>query len=214
MTTSEKAISAARTTTRKGSMTKERLLRTAAELFARKGYHATGLSELGEAVGLGRGALYYHIGSKENLLFELSVKHVEEMVAYGESVLASPLGAEERFRRLSRQLMRVIADNLPELTVFFREINSFSGERHDRIIELRGRFESLWLQVISDGEAENLFRHGDDLTVKAVLGMHNYSYLWIDPDGSLTPEEIADRFCDLLLHGLMKHPRLARQNLA
>lgn len=201
----EPAASTARTT-RKGTMTKERILRVAAELFARNGYHATGLSELGEAVGLGRGALYYHIGSKENLLFELSVRHVEEMVEFGEGLLSSPLGAEERFRRLSRKLMRVIADNRPELTVFFREINSFSGERHDRMVALRGRFENLWLQVISDGEAEGIFQHGDALTVKAVLGMHNYSYLWIDPDGPLTPEEVADRFCDLLLHGLMKRP--------
>ncbi len=205
-TRSELTSSEARTMTRKGTLTKERILRTAAELFARNGYHATGLSELGEAVGLGRGALYYHIGSKENLLYELSVKHVEEMVAYGEKVLSSPLGAEERFRRLSRKLMRVIADNLPELTVFFREINSFSGQRQDRIVMLRARFEKVWLKVISDGEAEGLFQHGDDLTVKAVLGMHNYSYLWIDPEGTLSPEEIADRFCDILLHGLMKHP--------
>ena len=205
-TRSEPTTSEARTTTHKGAMTMERILHTAAELFARNGYHATGLSELGEAVGLGRGALYYHIGSKENLLYELSVRHVEEMVAYGEKVLQSPLGAEERFRRLSRKLMRVIADNLPELTVFFREINSFSGQRHDRMVELRARFEHVWLQVLSDAEAEGVFQHGDNLTVKAVLGMHNYSYLWIDPEGALSPEEIADRFCDLLLHGLMKHP--------
>lgn len=199
-------LPAARTSTRKGTLTKQRILRTAAELFARNGYHATGLSELGEAVGLGRGALYYHIGSKETLLYELSVRHVEEMVAYGEQVLASPLGAEERFRRLSRKLMRVIADNLPELTVFFREINSFSGERRDQMHDLRARFEGVWLQVLGEGEDEGLFQHGDALTVKAVLGMHNYSYLWIDPGGSLSPEEVADKFCDLLLHGLMKHP--------
>lgn len=204
---SKTALSGVRATTRKGTMTKERVLRIAAELFARNGYHATGLSELGDAVGLGRGALYYHIGSKENLLYELSVKHVEEMVAYGEKALDSRLGAEERFRRLSRKLMRVIADNLPELTVFFREINSLSGERHDRLMELRGRFENVWLQVLGDGEAEGLFQHGDALTVKGVLGMHNHSYLWIDPHGSLSPEEVADRFCDLLLHGLMKHPQ-------
>lgn len=203
-TRTEAATTGARTATRKGTMTKERILRTAAELFAKNGYHATGLTELEEAVGLGRGALYYHIGSKENLLYELSVKHVDDMVTYGDTVLRSPLGAEERFRRLSRVLMRVIADNLPALTVFFREMNSFSGERRDRIHELRERFEGIWLQVLSDGEAEGLFRHGDSLTVKAVLGMHNYSYLWIDPRGSLSPEEIADRFCDLLLHGLIR----------
>lgn len=193
--------------TKKGSVTKERILRTAAVLFARNGYHATGLSKLGEAVGLGRGALYYHIGSKEQLLYEISIRHVEEMVAYGEQLMGSRLGAEERFRRLSRKLMRVIADNLPELTVFFREVNSLSGDRRDEMVKLRARFEGVWMQVISDGEAEGLFQHGDELTVKAVLGMHNYSYLWFDPTGSLTPEEIADRFCDILLHGLIKDGR-------
>lgn len=196
--------SAARVTTRKGAMTKERILEAAAVLFARNGYHATGLSELGDAVGLGRGALYYHIGSKENLLYEMSVRHVQEMVDYGQALLTSPLGVEERFRRLSRKLMRVIADNLPELTVFFREVNSFGDERRERMVELREQFENLWLRLLRDGEAEGLFRHGDALTVKAVLGMHNYSYLWIDPAGSLTPEEVADRFCDLLLHGLVE----------
>lgn len=205
-TSSVAAASRSRVTTQKGTVTKERILRTAAELFARNGYHATGLSELGEAVGLGRGALYHHIGSKEHLLFELSVRHVAEMVTYGEGLISSPLGAEERFRRLSRKLMRVIADHLPELTVFFREVNSLSGQRREQIVELREQFENVWLQVLSDGEGEGLFQHGDALTVKAVLGMHNYSYLWIDPDGALAPEEIADRFCDLLLHGLMKHP--------
>ena len=205
------APSGSRAATRKGTMTKERILRTAAELFARNGYHATGLSELGQAVGLGRGALYYHIGSKENLLYELSARHVQEMVDYGEALLSSPLAAEERFRRLSRRLMRVIADNLPELTVFFREINSFSGERHDRMVELRARFEQVWLQIIGQGEDEGVFQHGDELTVKAVLGMHNYSYLWIHPTGPLSPEQIADRFCDVLLHGLLEPERPASQ---
>jgi TetR/AcrR family transcriptional regulator, cholesterol catabolism regulator len=38
--------------------------------------------------------------------------------------------------------------------------------------------------------------------VKGLLGMHNYSYLWMREDGRLTPEEVADRFCDILLGGL------------
>ena len=32
--------------------------------------------------------------------------------------------------------------------------------------------------------------------------MHNYAYLWLREDGRLTPEEIGDRFCDVLLAGL------------
>ena len=191
--------------TQRGSATKERIFRAAAELFARNGYHATGLAELGEAVALGRGSLYYHIGSKENLLYQISVRHVEHMVAHGEKLLAARRTPEERFRRLSRQLMRVIADNLPELTVFFREVNSLTGSRNENLRQLRDRFEGVWLTILRDGEDQGVFQHADELTVKAVLGMHNYSYLWLDVKGALTPEQIADRFCDVLLHGLMKN---------
>lgn len=191
--------------TQRGSVTRDRIFRTAAELFARNGYHATGLAELGEAVGLGRGALYYHIGSKENLLFQISVRHVEQMVAYGEELLQARLSPEERFRRLSRQLMRVIADNQPELTVFFREVNSLTGPRQERMHSLRERFEQIWLSILHDGERDGVFQHADELTVKGILGMHNYSYLWLHASGALTPERIADRFCDVLLHGLKKN---------
>lgn len=191
-------------TGRRGRVTKAYIRRVAADLFASNGYHATGMAELGEAIGLGRGALYYHIGSKEELLYEISVQHVEQMVAYGEELLASQLAPEERFRRLSRQLMRTIADNLPELTVFFREIHSLTGTRKENLLRLRDRFESIWLEILQNGVQEGRFQTADPLLVKGVLGLHNYSYLWLDPKGALTPEQVADRFCDLVLHGLLR----------
>lgn len=189
--------------TKRGEEAKERILRVAAELFARNGYHATGMSQLGAAVGLGRGALYHHIGSKEDLLFEISSRHVGEMVAFGEALLKEPISADEKFWRLSRRLMRTIADNLPELTVFFREVRSLTGERHEKLLALRDRFESIWVEVVSEGADQGTFARGDPLMVKGILGLHNYSYLWLDPQGKLTPEEIADLFCDLTLYGLL-----------
>ncbi|WP_343956507.1 TetR/AcrR family transcriptional regulator [Yaniella flava] len=182
--------------------TKQRILRTAAELFSQNGYHATGLSELGDAVNLGRGALYYHIGSKEQLLYDLSVRHVQEMVDYGESLVNTPLPVEERFRRLSRKLMRVIADNRQEWTVYFREAHALSGRRSEKVRDLRSRFASVWRTLLNEGQSTGDFYQVDSLTVQAVLGMHNYSYLWINPDGHKSPEEIADHFCDILLHGI------------
>lgn len=186
--------------------TKERILRIAAELFARNGYHATGMAELGEAVGFGRGALYYHIGSKEDLLFEISGRHVGEMVAFGESVLSEDISPDEKFRRLSRQLMRTIADNLPELTVFFREVHSLTGERYENLLALRDRFESIWLEILNQGVDQGIFSKSDPLVVKGILGLHNYSYLWLEPKGESSPEEIADLFCDIALRGLL-NPR-------
>ena len=52
-----------------GSATRERIIRTATTLFAANGYDATGIAELIAAAGVSRGAFYYHIDSKQTLLF-------------------------------------------------------------------------------------------------------------------------------------------------
>jgi len=188
---------------------RERLLHTAAQLFADKGYHGTGVAELGRAVELGRGGLYHHMGSKEDLLVEISVRHVRDMVEVGESILASDEAPPEKLRALSRRLMRTIAENLAEVTVFFHEVNNLKGEARAEVVEKRDRFEAIWRAVIDEGVEQGYFRKGGGLVTKGLLGMHNYSYVWIDPDGRLKPEDIADDYCDLILRGLLTDSALA-----
>jgi AcrR family transcriptional regulator len=188
---------------------RERLLKTAAQLFAEKGYHGTGVAELGRAVDLGRGGLYHHMGSKEGLLVEISVRHVREMVDVGEEILASDLTPPEKLRALSRRLMRTIAENISEVTVFFHEVNTLTGKAREEVLERRDRFERIWQHVLDDGLEQGYFRVGGPLVTKGLLGMHNYSYVWINPDGRLSPEDIADVFCDLALRGLLTDESLA-----
>jgi AcrR family transcriptional regulator len=196
-------------TRRRARDQRERLVEAATRLFAERGYHGTGVADLGRAVGLGRGALYHHMRSKEDLLAEISIRHVREMVAAGEEILASELTPPEKLRALSRRLMRTIAENLDEVTVFFHEVNNLSGAAKDEVIQRRDRFEAIWRTILDEGVEQGCFRAGGGLLTKGLLGMHNYSYVWIDPEGSLTPEEIADIFCDTLLRGLLTDAALA-----
>jgi AcrR family transcriptional regulator len=174
----------------------------AARLFAERGYHATGIAEICEAVGLGRGALYHHIGSKEELLFEISSLGLDELFEVSEAILAEPLGAAEKLRRLSRTLMRNLAENRAALTVYFRELDLMSAEYRSRLVERRAGYQVLWEGVLAEGVERGEFIAPDPVVVKGLLGMHNYSYLWLREDGRLTPEEIGDRFCDVVLAGL------------
>ena len=43
---------------------RDTIVDTSARVFARGGYHATGIAELCEVNGFGKGAFYYYIGSK------------------------------------------------------------------------------------------------------------------------------------------------------
>lgn len=179
-----------------------RILRISAELFARNGYHATAISELSHAVGYGRGALYYYIGSKETLLYEISTTQVDRMNAVAEDLVAEGLCAEECLRALARELLRNIAEHRAEWTVFFREYSALSGERRDRVVAARERYEGYWRRTLEQGVRDGTFTALPALLVKGILGMFNYTYLWFEPGGPITPEALADEFLDALLDGI------------
>lgn len=178
-------------------------MQAAADLFMENGYHATGMTELEAATGLRRGALYYHIGSKEELLYEICARSIQSLVENGESMREDGHSPEQQFRLLSRFLIEAIAENRAGLTVYFREgITSLTGERAERMMALRDRFQAIMTAILRDGLADGTFNSADSITVNAVLGLHNYTYLWLDPGGILEPAAVAERFCDLLLDGI------------
>ncbi|PWG61538.1 TetR/AcrR family transcriptional regulator [Spiribacter halobius] len=186
--------------------TRERLLRVAAELFAANGYHATGMKELEKATGLGRSSLYYQFSSKEEMLFEIVTRYLRELIDYGNDLMSRDMGAEERLRLLSRGVMRTIARDLPELTVCFREVHAIGESRRGELMDLHRRYEQVWTDVLEVGVRDGVFRTSSAVAVKALLGMHHYSYLWFRPDGPRSPEEVADAFVDLFLNGLLQRP--------
>ncbi|QRP43199.1 TetR/AcrR family transcriptional regulator [Amycolatopsis sp. FDAARGOS 1241] len=179
-----------------------RVIGIAADLFARNGYHGTGIAELGTAAGLGRGALYHYIGSKEAVLYAISKEQVDSMNAYAEALLDQDLEAEELLRQMARGLLRNIAEHRSEWAVFFREYTALTGEWRDRVITARERYEGYWRQALDNGVRTKVLRQTPRLLVKGILGMLNYTYLWYEPGGELTPDEVADMFLDALIDGI------------
>src|SRR2546423_11521774 len=60
---------------------RQTIIDTSARLFARQGYHATGIAELCAANDLGKGALYHYIGSKEEILAAIHDRVMDEVMA-------------------------------------------------------------------------------------------------------------------------------------
>ncbi|MEV5156550.1 TetR/AcrR family transcriptional regulator [Streptomyces werraensis] len=174
----------------------------AADLFAKNGYHGTGMAELGQAAGLGRGALYHYIGSKEAVLYAISKEQVDKMNSYAEALFDLGLEPEDLLRQMARGLLRNIAEHRSEWAVFFREHTALTGARRDHVIAARERYESYWRQALDTGVRVGVLRQTPSLLVKGILGMLNYTYLWLDPQGELTPDEVADMFLDALIKGL------------
>ncbi|HEY2205497.1 MAG TPA: TetR/AcrR family transcriptional regulator [Pseudonocardia sp.] len=187
------AVRAARTETQ------AKIIAVATELFAQQGYHATGVAELGRAVGLGAGALYHHIGSKEELLLTIVRAHLEDVLAFGTLLLAAEGTAVAKLHELAREHMRLVAHRRTELLVMLRELDSLTGQRRADMLALRDAVEDVWNEVVRRGVEAGELTDLDPMFVKVVLGAMNYSLLWFQPDGSETPEQMADRILNMVL---------------
>lgn len=180
------------------------ILRVAAELFASHGYHATGVKLLSDTVKIGRGGLYYHIGSKERILYEISKSQVDALLAVSAPIAASGIDPLDKLKFLTQELIQSIVANRAEWVVFFREFSALGEEHRRDVLASRDAYEALWASTFAEGYERGQSREVSVTMLKSILGMFNYSYLWLRADGSLSPREIADDMCSIILKGVWR----------
>ena len=176
----------------------------AAGLFAGAGYHATGTQELCEAVGLGKGALYYYVESKENLLFLIHERVMDYFLAEIGAIAELDVSAEERLRLLGEVQLSAVASYPDHVSVFLHEYRALTGERAERFRRSRRHFESYLESVLQDGVFCGEFAvRNVRLAALGWLGMYNYTYLWLGRGGSpFDVQEIAAQYHEILMSGL------------
>ena len=186
----------------RGAATRARIVAAATELFSTRGYHGTGVAELLEVAQVSRGSFYHHFEDKEAVLYEISLVPVENMCTISSRIAADGTPATERIRRLATALVEDIGAHRSQWWVFFREFELLSADRRAAVLAARDRFESYWEQVLDAGYRSGEFREISKLSVKGILGMFNFSVLWMNPDGPIAPREIAEDFVELILAGI------------
>src|SRR5919204_3959931 len=177
------------------------LTRAAARLFAEKGYHGTSVGDLAEALGVQKGSLYSHIASKADLLWEVASEGADAFHAALDAVPEEG-PVVERIRAALRAHLRVVGEQLDGATVFVREWRYLDGERRDRFVAKRRRYEERLRTLFREGVEQSELR--TDLNVAAAallfLSAPNWAYTWLQP-GRET-DELADRFWSLLVEGM------------
>ena len=177
------------------------LTRTAARLFAEKGYHGTSIGDLAEAMGVQKGSLYAHIESKADLLWEVAREGAAAFHAALDSV-PDEGPVLERIRAALRAHLRVVAEQLDIATVFVREWRYLEGERRDEFVAERRRYEERFRALYREGRELGELRTDLDDATAALLALSaaNWAYTWLRPGADT--DELADRFTALLLDGM------------
>ena len=186
---------------------KREILKVAAKVFRTKGYHATRIQDIADALKMQKGSLYYYISTKEDLLRGLVEDILEQSVELLGNIQDTKHKPDEKIRLCIESHLRLFHDNLDAFGIFISEDLELINKTSDKdIFHLMKNYESGWLQIFNEGIKSGAFKKDADykIIVKGILGMLNWSYRWYHVKAGYPIQEVARIFADLILNGVNK----------
>jgi AcrR family transcriptional regulator len=182
---------------------KETITAVAVDLFHRKGYFATSISEIAGQCGIQKASIYYHYPSKENILFHIQQVTLNELTAYLRDNLAGLTDIEERMGAAVRNHVRFHLHRQKETFIANSELRGLTPEHYREIVRQRDEYEQIFQQIIHAGCAEGVFVTADvKILSYAILTLCNAGAIWFKPRGRMPVDAIADIYEQFVLRGL------------
>ena len=175
---------------------------TSAQVFARSGYHATGIAELCEVNGCGKGAFYYYIGSKEELLVAIHDRVMDEVMIGADRVVDAGGSPSEQLAMLGDELLDVIYRYPDHVWVFLHEFPALTAERAEQFRERRRDYERRVEAVLRAGIESGEFRDVDPWSTARRVARHAQLHLPVAQAGRAP---VGTRRCEAVRRDL--HPR-------
>ncbi len=181
-----------------------RLLDTACDLFARKGYNATSIREIADAMGIRKASLYYYISSKEDLIYEISRAALEHMRTSVKWALEQVSGPEDKLYAFITAHVVSLLQRQKWHATSNEELVTSTAEQRAEIVALRDAYEQLARKLLEEAQAAGVVRA--DIPSKflglVLFGMITHIYPWYQPSVDVVPSELGFILADLFMTGI------------
>nr|WP_316640465.1 TetR/AcrR family transcriptional regulator [uncultured Roseateles sp.] len=183
---------------------RDAVLRTAAKLFNEKGFHATSLDEVAERLHVTKPTLYYYAKNKDEILFGC-VHAGLDLVRAGIAEAASSGGtALDKLRACMRAYADVVTQDFGMCVIRVGE-DPLPEEGRRELRQLKAQIDLEFRRLIELGIAEgSLAPCNAKLAAFTLAGAISWIGRWYQPEGELTPQDIAEQCIAVLLNGIVR----------
>jgi TetR/AcrR family transcriptional regulator, cholesterol catabolism regulator len=180
------------------------ILRCFTELVAERGYDQVSVRDVAEALGISKGTILHHFGSKEAILEQINNDYMRRRIAEARDYLPELDDPVDELQAFICQLMLAQQDDRAATVAFSREIvRSASEPMMAEVRQLRDEFSAVLIDIVARGVKGGAFAKVEPkLTALQVFGMVNWAWTWFVPGGRRTAEEIANQFSATVIGGL------------
>lgn len=192
----------ARRTGSNGAQTAEALHRAALSLFAKHGYAAVSMRMIASEVGVQPGALYNHMGSKQDLLRDLMTGHMEALIAAHDALPARDDPAEA-LKDFVRFHIRFHMGREDAVFISYMELRNLEPENFAAVQALRSAYEKRLRAILEAGAAQGIFRVPDaGVAGRAIIAMLTGVTNWFREGGRLSADEIETIYTDMTMRAV------------
>ncbi len=183
---------------------KEKLLKTAIDLFAAKGFRGTSIRDIAQAMGMSISNIYHYFGSKEGLLLAILEESSQKLVDRLRAITQLDKDPLERFKLLLETHVRISEARMNEAKIFSLDEEHLSPEGNAINRRIQREILNIYL-----GELKTLKKLGliqsRHLNVIAfnIFGTINWLLRWYRTDGPMTLEQICREIISFILYGVI-----------
>lgn len=190
--------------------TREAILDATDSLLARYGYRKMTIDDLAKEAGIGKGTVYLHFPSKEEIALSHIDRIVERLIEKLQEIAQGPGTAEQKLEKMLLERVVLRFDSVQHYTL---GLNELLAELRPKLLERRRRhFEEeagILAGVISDGQKAGRFITGDAREVAQTLlsatnSLLPYSLSVIELGDRSEVERQARQTAEMLIRGLSK----------
>lgn len=175
----------------------------AARLFREKGYPATSVRDLAQAVELKPSSLYNHIASKEEILQEICFETAERFRDGIEEIKRQKITVKEKVEQLIQLHIRMALEDVTSVTSFNDEWRHLSEPHLTEFKQMRKDYEYDFKQIIKEGIQEGVFMDVDaNVALYTVLSSIRWLYDWRASDKKLKAADLEDQVTKIVMQGL------------
>lgn len=194
----------ARTRSQDYDAIKVAILDKAADLFARKSFANTSITEISEASGLSKSGIYHYFKSKHEVLDTILSEHVETVFDVVSAAMQTSLDPVKQFETLTLLLLETYSRSKSRHTVLMNELDCLQERERERIVALERRVVKFTESIIE--------KINPDLVVNAenrrpvvmlFFGMINWTYTWFDANRGIRPDQLARIASSIFMNGLL-----------
>jgi TetR/AcrR family transcriptional regulator, cholesterol catabolism regulator len=180
--------------------TKQTIHAEARRLFSERGYTATSIRDIADAVGIKGASMYSHISGKEELLWNMVMSIAEAFRQRVVPHLETDLPAPIKLRSAIVEHISVITENIESATIYFHEWKFLSEERRTDVLARRDAYEEAFRQVLKHGITNRQFVEIDEKYASIMLlSSMNAIYTWYKPGGAMSAQQLAELYAQQLL---------------